>query len=133
MKKTKILLVDDEMDLITIIGKRIREWGYDLLEASGGKEAANIVKSGRADIVILDYMMPGMDGIETLREIRKLNKEIPVIMFTAFPDKTSIEGTEALGVSAYIPKLSMFPTGESALKTALKMSEKKINKGDVSV
>jgi len=77
--------------------------------------------------------MPGMDGIETLREIRKLNKEIPVIMFTAFPDKTSIEGTEALGVSAYIPKLSMFPTGESALKTALKMSEKKINKGDVSV
>ena len=128
MEKTKILLVDDEIDLILIMGKRIKKWGYDLLEALNGKEALDAVKSKHPDIVILDYMMPDMDGITTLKEIRKVNKSIPVIMFTAFPDKKSIEDTEKLGVSAYIPKLSMFPTGEPALKTALKMAEKKINK-----
>jgi len=128
MEKTKVLLVDDEIDLILIMGKRIKQWGYDLMEATGGKEAVSAVKSGRPDIVILDYMMPDMDGIDTLKEIRKINKNIPVIMFTAFPDKKSIEGTESLGVSAYIPKLSMFPSAESALKTALKMAEKKVKK-----
>ncbi len=128
MEKAKVLLVDDEMDLIMIMGKRIKKWGYDLMEAAGGKEALTAVKSGGPDIVILDYMMPDMDGISTLKEIRKVNADIPVIMFTAFPDKKSIEGTEALGVSAYIPKLSMFPTGESALKAALNMAEKKLRK-----
>jgi len=127
MKKIKVLLVDDEMDLILIMGKRIREWGYDLMEALNGKDALGVIKSKHPDIIILDYMMPDMDGIATLKEIRKLSSDIPVIMFTAFPDKQSIEGTEKLGVSAYIPKLSMFPTGESALKTALKMAEKKLN------
>ena len=131
MEKTKILLVDDETDLLLIMGRRMREWGYDLIEALNGEEAVTAVKSKHPDIVILDYMMPDMDGIETLKEIRKINKSIPVIMFTAFPDKKSIEGTEKLGVSAYIPKLSMFPSSESALKTAIKMTEKKQReKGD---
>ncbi|MGB2705838.1 MAG: response regulator [Candidatus Omnitrophota bacterium] len=133
MEKTKVLLVDDEIDLILIMGKRIKGWGYDLLEALNGKEALLAVESKHPDIVILDYMMPDMDGITTLKEIRKVNKNIPVIMFTAFPDKKSIEDTESLGVSAYIPKLSMFPASESSLKTALKMAEKGLKKGDVSL
>lgn len=128
MEKTRVLLVDDERDLIVIMGRRIREWGYDLLEASNGEEAVEAVRNKIADIVVLDYMMPGMDGIETLRAIRKINSGIPVIMFTAFPDKRSIEGTEKLGVRSYIPKLSLFGAGESALKTAIKLAEKEIKK-----
>jgi len=129
MGKAKVLLVDDEKDLILIMGKRIRGWGYDLLEALSGEEAIAAVKGQGPDIIVLDYMMPGMNGVATLKEIRKINTEIPVIMFTAFPDKRSIEGTEKLGVRAYIPKLSLFGSGESALKTSLKMAEK----GDVSL
>ncbi len=133
MGKMKILLVDDEKDLIMIMSRRIRGWGYDLISALSGEEAIDVMKSRHPDVIILDYMMPEMDGVVTLREIRKINNDIPVIMFTAFPDKKSIEGSESLGVSAYIPKLSMFPNSESALKTALKIAEKRLKKGDVSL
>ena len=126
--RKKILIVDDEKDLLLVMGTRIKAWGYDLLEASGGKEAIGAVKQKRPDIIILDYKMPEMDGVATLKEIRKINKNIPVIMFTAFPDKRSIEGTEKLGVSAFIPKLSVFSDTLAALKTAIQMAEKRLKK-----
>ena len=128
MKKT-ILLIDDEKDVLTIMGGRIRKWGYDLIEATGGKEAIEAIKKGGPDIVVLDYIMPEMDGVSTLKEIRKINNKIPVIMFTAFSDKKSIKGTEKLGVTAYIPKMSMFSPGESSLEIAVKMAEKNLGNG----
>ncbi len=125
MDKKKILLVDDEMDFVMIMGKRIKYWGYELITASNGKEALEAIEEKRPDLVVLDYMMPEMDGVATLKEIRKVSKEIPVIMLTAFPNKTSIEGTEALGVTAYIPKLGMFGSVEASLKAAVEMALKK--------
>ena len=120
----KILLVDDERDFLTLMGERIRTWGYDLIEASSGKEAIDAVKSKNAEAVILDYVMPDMDGIATLKEIRKLDNKIPVIMLTAHPDEKSIAGTEKLGVSAFIPKLSAHSDAQANLKTALDMALK---------
>jgi two-component system nitrogen regulation response regulator NtrX len=124
--KKKILLVDDEEDILTLIGKKISKWDYDVMEAANGKEALDVLISKHPDIVILDYMMPGMDGIETLKEIRKISKNIPVIMFTAFPDKKSMDEVKALGVCAYIPKLSVLSSSISALKEALRVAEKTI-------
>ena len=83
MTKWKILLVDDEQDFRKIMSERITSWGYEVGSVSSGKEAVEEIKNKNADIVILDYMMPQKDGISTLKEIRQLNKEIPVIMFTA--------------------------------------------------
>lgn len=124
----KILLVDDEADFLELMALRIKEWGYDLITALSGEEAIEILKNKSPDIIILDYMMPGMDGVATLKEIRKINFEIPVIMFTAFPDKRSINEVEKLGVTAYIPKLSSYSDAHTALKTALHMAEDKLNK-----
>ncbi len=125
--KKKILLVDDEEDLLMLIGKKIGKWDYDVLAASSGKEAIDIVANKDPDIVILDYMMPDMDGLETLKEIRKIaKKNIPVIMFTAFPDKRSIDEGKALGVCAYIPKLSVLSSSISSLKEAIRMAENMI-------
>ena len=121
--KKKILLVDDEADILMLIGKKISKWDYDVIQALNGKEAIDIVKSKGPDIVILDYMMPGMDGIETLREIRNISKDIPVIMFTAFPDKKSMDEVKSLGVCAYIPKLSVLSSSISALKEAIHVAE----------
>ena len=87
MNKKNILLVDDDVDLLKIIGSRIKIWGYGLIEAQNGKEALQAIKDSRPDIVVLDYMLPDMNGIAVLEEIRKINREIPVIMFTAYPKK----------------------------------------------
>ena len=127
MKKIEIMLIDDEPDLLEIMGSVIRGWGYDLAIAGGGKEAVEMFKAKRPDIIVLDYLMPEMDGIATLKEIRKLDKKIPVIMFTAYPDKI-IKGTENLGISALIPKLSTYSDVSASLKSTIDMIIKNISK-----
>lgn len=130
MAKMRILLVDDEQDFLKVMGRRIEEWGYEVVPVSGGMEALEAVKSGKADIIILDYMMPGMDGIKTLKEIRKIEEKMPVIMFTAHLEEKAIKGTENLRVSAYIPKLSVYSDSQSALKTTLDIHKKLLEKVD---
>ncbi|MDD5584902.1 MAG: response regulator [Candidatus Omnitrophica bacterium] len=124
MAKFTILLVDDEPDFREIMTVRIKSWGYDALTASNGREAVDAVKEKNPDIIILDYMMPDMDGVSALREIRKLNNNVPVIMFTAYPDERSIKGAETLGVLAYIPKISLYTDAQAALKSAIHIAER---------
>ena len=126
--KTKIMLIDDEMDVLKLIGKRLSLLGYDIKECLSGEEALEIIKYDKPDIIILDYMMPGIDGIETLKRIRKIDRSLPVIMMTAFPDKKSIEGTDKLGITAYVPKLSMFESLEKSLISAIALAEKRVSK-----
>ncbi|MDD5496115.1 MAG: response regulator [Candidatus Omnitrophica bacterium] len=127
--KKKIMLVDDELDFLEVMGGRIRSWGYEVIPVSSGEEAIEKVKGNGIDIIILDYMMPVMDGIGTLREIRRIDKTIPVIVFTAYPVEDTMKEAEKLGVSAFIPKLSSYSDTQAALKSALEMIDKKIFKG----
>lgn len=128
MAKIKILLVDDEPDFLELIGRKIEKWGYDLIKATTGKEAVNAVRNKLSDIVILDYMMPDMDGVSALKKIRKINKKIPVIMFTAYPNPKTMEDTKKLNISAFIPKLSEYSDVASSLKSAIEMAEKRLRK-----
>jgi CheY-like chemotaxis protein len=128
MAKIKILLVDDEPDFLELIGRRIEEWGYDLIKATTGKEAVNAVKDKLSDIVILDYAMPDMDGIATLQKIRNIDDKIAVIMFTAYPNEDALKWSEKLNVSAFIPKLSVYSDATSSLKAAIEMAEKRLQK-----
>jgi CheY-like chemotaxis protein len=124
MAKKKILLVDDEMDLVKVMGTWIKRWGFDLVEAYDGIGAIEALETKNPDAVVLDYMLPGMDGVAVLKEIRKINKKIPVIMFTAYPDKI-IKGAEKLDISAFVPKFSLYTDVLSSLKTAIDMAIKK--------
>ena len=72
--------------------------------------------------------MPEMDGISTLKEIRKIDNKIPVIMFTAYPDGRSFGGANKLGAIMFIPKLSAYSDNQAALKEAIHIAEKKLNK-----
>jgi CheY-like chemotaxis protein len=128
MAKLKILFVDDEESMRKVMDIRIKSWGYNMIEASGGRQAIGFLKTQKPDLIILDYMMPEMDGVATLKKIRKINSRIPVIMFTAYPDEEVIEGTEKLGVSAFIPKLSIYSDADAALKEAIYLVEKKMQK-----
>ena len=73
----KLLLVDDEMDFLKIMEARIKSWGYDVIKAANGSEALKSVEKDCPDAVVLDYMLPDMDGIDVLKKIRKKSAEIP--------------------------------------------------------
>jgi len=119
MAKLKVLLVDDEPDFIELMGSRIDSWGVDLVTAADGAEALDKIGIEKPDIVILDYMMPGMDGLEVLKKIRAADKKIPVVILTAYPNVNAIKGTEKMGISAYIPKLSSYSDAQSALRAVM--------------
>ncbi|MFC1592670.1 response regulator [Candidatus Omnitrophota bacterium] len=103
-EKIHILLVDDEPDFIEPISFWLKANGYPVLIASNGQEALETVKKNKPDMVFLDIKMPGMDGIETLKRIREFNKELPVIILTAYPTIEHFSQTQKLNVSGFFDK-----------------------------
>jgi len=77
-----ILVVDDDHDVRAMIKRALQELGYPVLEAENGTAAVEVVREGTATLVILDYMMPGMDGAETAREIAAIDATLPIIFST---------------------------------------------------
>ena len=126
MHGLRILIVDDDKEFLALLSKSIESWGYEVISASGGKEALEMIKNKAADMVILDYLMPNMNGAETLEKIRRIDKKIPVIMFTSYTDDRAITGTEKHGIFAYVPKIGVFTDPKSSLKAAIGMAEKRL-------
>lgn len=104
MTDHKILLVDDDRDLLEMLCSIFRRAGYtDLLTASGGAQALQIWREEQPDLIVLDVMMPGMDGFAVLREIRRTSR-VPVLMLTARGEaEDRIEGLE-IGADDYLAK-----------------------------
>lgn len=104
--KNKILLVDDEADILEFLSYNLKKEGYRVFTANNGKEAVTVAKKENPDIIILDVMMPDMDGIETCREIRDLPglKDVMIAFLTARnEDYSQIAGFE-VGADDYINK-----------------------------
>ena len=85
MAKKKILIVDDEKDLLLMLEKRLTAEGYSVLTADNGKDAITIAKSKSPDLIILDVLMPGMDGCEVAERLKDdfRTQNIPIIFLTA--------------------------------------------------
>lgn len=100
----KILIVDDDAEFRGSLSEVLRGVGYQADEAASGPEAIKKAASPDIDIVLLDLMMPGMSGLETLMEIRRVNSKVRVVMVTAFA--TIGNAVEAIkrGASDYISK-----------------------------
>ena len=99
--KGKILLVDDEPSILKILSIKLRVSGYQIITALNGNEALKLIKSEKPDLVLLDVIMPGMDGFEVLQKLRVFSK-LPVIIVSARPEysKQAIN----LGANAFISK-----------------------------
>jgi DNA-binding NtrC family response regulator len=94
----KILLVDDEKDFLDVMSERIEARGMEVTTAESAVKALKQVESGGFDAIILDLMMPGMDGLETLKAIKKKNPDLQVILLTGHA--TIEKGIEAMKLGA---------------------------------
>jgi two-component system alkaline phosphatase synthesis response regulator PhoP len=106
MKKEKILLVDDEPDILEIVGYNLKKEGYEVSTADNGKDAIKVAKEFKPDLIILDVMMPEMDGMETCHQIRNIPtlKDTLIAFLTARgEDYSQIAGFDA-GADDYITK-----------------------------
>ncbi len=106
MSKQKILLVDDEQDILDLIGFNLEKEGFDIQTASNGKQALDIARKFLPDLVLLDVMMPGMDGMETCRELRddaQLKNVLIAFLTARSEDYSQIAGFDA-GADDYISK-----------------------------
>lgn len=102
----KILVVDDDLDTLRLVGLMLQRQGYEIVAANNGHQALAMAQNERPDLILLDVMMPDLDGVEVTRRLRMdpSTKDLPIIMFTA---KTQMEdkllGFEA-GVDDYLTK-----------------------------
>ena len=102
----KILLVDDEPDILELVGFHLRKEGYTVFTASGGKEGVEIARKEQPALIILDVMMPDMDGMETCEKIRQIPqlKDTIVTFLTALAEDYSMMAGFDAGADDYITK-----------------------------
>ena len=104
MENFSVLLVDDEAEFLAALVKRLTKRGLNVHTAKSGEEALAIIKKKQIDVTVLDVRMPGLDGVQTLSEVKKLAPLIEVIMLPGHASiEAAIEGME-LGAYDYLMK-----------------------------
>jgi len=101
---SKLLIVDDEIDVREFAKNFFKKRNINVLTASGGQTALEIIEQEKPDLVLLDVRMEEMNGIEVLKELREKHNGIKVIMVTGVEDENTIKEANSLGVVGYIHK-----------------------------
>lgn len=119
----RILIIDDEIIIRKLFKRLLAGDEYKVLTASNGKKGVEIAKNEKLDLVVLDLKMPEMDGIETLKRIKEINKNIRVIIITAFGTIQSASDALNLGVDDFISKPFDIAKIRTTIKNVLKMKK----------
>ncbi|MBM3199350.1 response regulator [Candidatus Woesearchaeota archaeon] len=109
--KPTVIIVDDEKDIREAFKKTLQVKGFNVITASSGEECLTLLKKQKVDLILLDLLMPEMDGVKTLQNIREINKEVKVVIVTAVDKEDVREKTMGLGVEGYLVK----PAGKQDL------------------
>ncbi len=105
--RPRVLLVDDDARLVHIVGLYLQVQQFDVLTAASGEEAMRLLNAALPDLVILDLMMPGLDGVSLCRQIRSLpggGDTLPVIVFTALSERRDLDAAREAGATRVITK-----------------------------
>lgn len=126
MERTvNVLMVDDETDFLEPVAFWLKSKGYAVTTLTNGEEAVELVKRAPPDVIFLDINMPGIDGIETLRRIRALNRDLPVVMVTAaYQDEKNISQASSLGIAGFFPKNNSLSELVRVIETCLRVHTK---------
>lgn len=102
----KILIIDDELDMVKVVTIRFEASGYEVISASNGQEGIDKSKRFKVDLILLDIIMPNMDGYEVCRKLKTdpKTKNIPIVIFTAAGQQDLEKRCMALGPDAVIRK-----------------------------
>jgi two-component system phosphate regulon response regulator PhoB len=104
--KRKVLVVDDEPDIVEFVQYNLRKEMYETLSAGDGPKALQIARQQRPDLILLDLMLPGIDGLDVCRSLKASREtaHIPIIMLTAKGEETDIVTGLEIGADDYVPK-----------------------------
>jgi two-component system response regulator (stage 0 sporulation protein F) len=121
LEKKKLLIVDDQIGIRILLLEVFSTEGYDTFQAANGRVALDIVITHRPDLVLLDMKIPGMDGLEILKQIKEYDRGIKVIMMTAYGELDMIKEATDLGALMHFTK--PFDIDEMRLAVNMQMGE----------
>lgn len=122
-QKIKLLFIDDQKDFLDTMSF-LSTKGYEVSTALSGQEGIQKVKEGGHDIVFVDFKMPTMDGVETIRKIREFNKTIPIVIVTAHADDVMVKKIKDLNVNGFFSKMGEFEELEQILEVVIRSIER---------
>ena len=101
---TRVLVVDDEQQVCTLLAKLLRKEGFKTIAAYDGSVALKMIRTEMPDMMLVDFMMPGMDGMELLKKAKEMDPELPVVMITGYADIPGAVKAMKAGAHDYISK-----------------------------
>jgi len=104
MSRGKVLLIDDKLEFLKVLSERLRLRGYEVTGVGSGGEALQAVEQSPFDVIVLDLVMPVMDGVETLRRLRALDPQAQIIVFSGYATSREVEQALALGATDFLAK-----------------------------
>jgi two-component system, OmpR family, phosphate regulon response regulator PhoB len=104
MKLSKLLLVEDNQDAADLVITILEYAGHKVIHKTTGQEGLEAAQSEQFDGILLDYMLPDMDGTELCRMLRKIQKEIPIILTSAHVNRITPDVIEEIGATTFVPK-----------------------------
>ncbi len=123
MAKKKILIVDDEIDFLEMMKLRLEANNYLVVTAMDGNDALEKFKTEKPAAILLDILMPGMDGLDVLKKIRKENDRIPIFIVTAFSNEERFKQANKFNASGFIVKTSDLQREIQNITSAIAISE----------
>ena len=124
MAKRKILLVDDEVDFVELMTMRLEANGYEVITANNGKDALDRAKKDKPDAILLDIMMPEMDGLMVLKNIRSEDTRIPIFITTAFSNEERVKTAGRYNATGFIIKTQDLGAEIKNITQAIEIAEK---------
>ncbi|MEN9225592.1 MAG: response regulator [Thermostichus sp. HHBFW_bins_43] len=122
-----VLLVDDDPSTRVYLARLLVHEGYRVVEAEGGDQALQLFGQTQPQIVLLDALMPGMDGFECCQKLRTLDADLPCLMITSLDDQASVDKAFAAGASDYITKPIHWPVMRQRMHHLLKARQNLLN------
>ncbi len=104
MIQASVLIVDDEPSVRQTLSEWMRKKNFRVFEAEGGRQAMEMIQRDDPDIVISDVIMPGMDGIQLLKAAKAVKADIPFLMISGYPSRSTVVDIMKYGASDYLPK-----------------------------